>query len=129
MRRSWSMTASTTTAVIPSPSWISSMIPVHAASPTTFISRPIPSSFMTMDMGAIPACARDVPECITSSGRSWMMSMRLGVGRWSVLLWRCDRRWYVVVSNWARAELRTLLGWTSSRRKRNTWVIYQFICL
>ena len=39
-------------------------------------------------------------------------SVRLGVRRWPMLMWRCDRRWHVVVSNWARAELRTLLGYS-----------------
>lgn len=43
---------------------------IHSsASPTTFISGTIPYSFITMDMGAINTrCARDVPECIASSG-------------------------------------------------------------
>ena len=39
-----------------------------------------------MDMGATLAWVRDVPECITSSGRSWKRSVRLGV-RWPVLEW------------------------------------------
>ena len=128
MRRSWSRTATaTTTAVIPSPSWISSGIPVRAASPTTLISRPIPSSFMTMNMGAISA---HVPECIASSGRSWKRTMRLGLGRWwSVLVWGCDSWWYVVVDHWTKAGLRTLPGLTTSRRKNNTLLIFQFISL